>query len=70
MYSLLPMEALLFPDFKNVEKEVHPLEDLNRNVDLDKPKAFCQWKHFFFQASDDLEKEVHPLEEYGADKNI
>ena len=27
-------------------------------------KAFCQWKHFFSQASDGLEKELHPSEEY------
>jgi len=31
--------------------------------ELKKNKAFCQWKDFFSQASDDLEKEAHPSEE-------
>jgi len=36
--------------------------ELNKNIELNKYKAFCQWKHFFSQASDGLEKEFHPLE--------
>ena len=28
---------------------------------------FCQWMHFFYQASDGMEKQVHPLDECGVE---
>ena len=41
----------------------------DKNMELNKYKAFCQWKHFFSHISDGLGKEAHPLEECVA-KNI
>ena len=34
-----------------LEKEVHPSEEYgaNKNIELSKFNAFCQWKHFFSQ---------------------